>query len=153
MIAEGRHPSLEQLAAFDSGQLRAAEWEEVERHVAACASCCGELEALPEDHFASLLRASAGKATVPPFGAAMPTPHGPAVSSVDTLPRLAKAAAPEVPAELAGHPRYRILEPLGAGGMGTVFKAQHRLMERVVAVKIIRKDLIRASAYCDGLRR
>src|SRR5204863_7806073 len=56
-------------------------------------------------------------------------------------PRRAKAI-PEIPPELAAHPRYRILEVLGAGGMGTVFKAVHRLMERVVALKIIRKDLM-----------
>jgi WD40 repeat protein len=46
-----------------------------------------------------------------------------------------------VPAELADHPRYHILEPIAAGGVGAVFKARHRLMDRVVALKIIRKDL------------
>src|SRR5260370_22324734 len=137
----GLHQSVQQLAAFDSGQLRAAEWEEIERHVAQCATCCEELEALPEDKFASLLRASAGKSTVPPSCESRQTPPGAAVSSVDTLPPRRKAV-PEVPAELAAHPRYRILEFLGAGGMGAVFKAEHRLMERVVALKIIRKDLM-----------
>src|SRR5438046_1858416 len=55
----------------------------------------------------------------------------------------AKAAAvAEVPAALADHPRYRVLAPLGAGGMGAVFKAEHRLMERQVALKVIREDLL-----------
>ncbi|HLJ93736.1 MAG TPA: protein kinase [Gemmataceae bacterium] len=136
------HPSREQLSAFDSGQLHDAEWEEVERHVAHCATCCGDLEALPEDAFALLLRSSASKPTVPPFCESKQTPPGYAVSSADTLPRRLKAAVSDVPPELAAHPRYRILEFLGAGGMGTVFKAEHRLMERVVALKIIRKDLM-----------
>src|ERR1051326_653367 len=35
---------------------------------------------------------------------------------------------------------YRLLSPLGAGGMGEVFKARHQLMNRTVAVKLIRKD-------------
>lgn len=35
---------------------------------------------------------------------------------------------------------YRILEPIGAGGMGQVFKARHPLMNRVVAVKVIRPE-------------
>ncbi|HMP61069.1 MAG TPA: serine/threonine-protein kinase, partial [Gemmatales bacterium] len=37
---------------------------------------------------------------------------------------------------------YRILEPIGAGGMGQVFKARHPLMNRVVAVKLIRPERI-----------
>jgi serine/threonine protein kinase len=136
------HPSLERLSAFDSGRLRDAEWDEIERHVAHCATCCSELEALPEDNFAALLRASAGKSTAPPSCESKQTPAGSAVNSADTLPRRAKATAPDIPPELATHPRYRILELLGSGGMGTVFKAEHRLMERVVALKIIRKDLM-----------
>jgi serine/threonine protein kinase len=35
---------------------------------------------------------------------------------------------------------YVLLECLGEGGMGQVFKARHQLMERVVAVKLIRKE-------------
>lgn len=34
---------------------------------------------------------------------------------------------------------YLLLEPLGKGGMGQVFKARHQLMKRVVALKIIRQ--------------
>src|SRR5690349_12833211 len=35
---------------------------------------------------------------------------------------------------------YVLLDRLGAGGMGEVFKARHRLMDRVVALKVIRAD-------------
>src|SRR5262245_43633153 len=36
--------------------------------------------------------------------------------------------------------QYILLERLGEGGMGQVFKARHRLMKRVVALKIIHPD-------------
>src|SRR5262249_44177935 len=36
-----------------------------------------------------------------------------------------------------GVDRYVLLERLGEGSMGRVFKAQHRLMGRVVALKLI----------------
>lgn len=36
---------------------------------------------------------------------------------------------------------YLILEPIGSGGMGTVYKAIHQRMKRVVALKVIRTDL------------
>jgi serine/threonine-protein kinase len=42
---------------------------------------------------------------------------------------------------------YVLLDLLGEGGMGQVFKARHRVMHRIVALKVIRKDrLINESA-------
>jgi serine/threonine protein kinase len=32
---------------------------------------------------------------------------------------------------------YLVLDKIGAGGMGQVFKAQHRRMERIVAIKVL----------------
>jgi serine/threonine protein kinase len=37
---------------------------------------------------------------------------------------------------------YLLLEVLGEGGMGKVFKALHRLMKRLVALKLIRQELL-----------
>jgi pSer/pThr/pTyr-binding forkhead associated (FHA) protein len=40
---------------------------------------------------------------------------------------------------------YVLLARLGRGGMGHVFKAGHRLMDRLVALKVLRKDLLASS--------
>ncbi len=42
--------------------------------------------------------------------------------------------------------QYVLLERLGEGGMGQVFKAQHRHMGRVVALKLIRKEKLQSDA-------
>jgi serine/threonine protein kinase len=47
----------------------------------------------------------------------------------------------EVPRQLAEHPRYRSVKQLGAGGMGVVCLAEHRLMERTVALKVVNPRL------------
>ncbi len=49
---------------------------------------------------------------------------------------------PDLPPELANHPRFRVVRELGRGGMGVVYQAEHRMMERRVALKVIRRALL-----------
>jgi serine/threonine-protein kinase len=46
--------------------------------------------------------------------------------------------------------RYILLERIGEGGMGQVFKARHLVMDRLVALKIIRPDLLH---HASAVRR
>lgn len=56
-------------------------------------------------------------------------------------------------AELRDHPRYRVTKVLGRGGMGTVYKAAHRLLDRPVVIKVIRSELLDNAAIVKRFER
>jgi serine/threonine protein kinase len=49
--------------------------------------------------------------------------------------------------------RYRILEPLGRGGMALVYRAYHAQLDRYVAIKLLRFDLADEAAFLTRFRR
>jgi len=116
------HPDRDQLARFAAGQLEDADGARIEQHLAACEACRQAMASLPPDSLSERLRHAYQSGQREGFGAGLDL----------SLP----------PTELAAHPRYQIEGLLGAGGMGVVYQAQHRLMQRTVALKVIRRHLL-----------
>ena len=48
---------------------------------------------------------------------------------------------------------YRLVQKIGRGAMGTVYKAIHKGLHRVVAIKILRRDLAADKTQIERLRR
>jgi len=44
---------------------------------------------------------------------------------------------------------YRLVERLGAGGMGEVWRAEHQLLARKAAIKLVRKDVVRDRQHAE----
>jgi WD40 repeat protein/serine/threonine protein kinase len=124
------HPTAEQLRAFADGRLEPADFAAVEAHVSGCAVCCQFLESAPADSFLGRVRAVEQAAF-------MTTTDGSAPTLTDPRP---------VPPELTDHPKYRVLALVGQGGMGAVYRAEHRRMDRTVALKVINPALLRNPA-------
>lgn len=126
------HPSHEILAAFGSGRLADAESSSVQLHLETCLECRTVVEKADDDSLVELLR------TGPPVSAS---------AGWDA------ARFTEVQAALDDHPRYELMELLGAGGMGAVFKARHKLMDRLVALKVLRPDFMAQQDAVERFRR
>src|SRR5262245_57153489 len=132
------HPALERLAAFRVGNVTPEELSEIEGHLADCPGCCRSLKSLSDDSLVDLVRHSCA---------------GNTLSGGDTPSGAAGRPPDAVPPALLAHPRYRVLGLLGAGGMGAVYKAEHLVMERPVALKVINRGLVDRPGVVERFRR
>lgn len=128
-------PPPDQLHAFSSGTLPSADSEAVFAHLQDCPQCQSELETISdrEDSLIASLREgeNAGDWQHEP-GCQRAVAESLAVWAAATAGGTLTADA--LPLSIG---EYEILRPLGRGGMGQVFLAQHTKLGRRVAVKVL----------------
>ena len=49
--------------------------------------------------------------------------------------------------------KYQLIESIGGGGMGEIFKAEHALMHRTVAIKILHKEITGSAEMIERFKR
>jgi serine/threonine protein kinase len=132
------HPTPEELAAFGLGKLDETAATAVARHLEACDTCSRAVKGVPPDSFVGLVRAAKNPVTRSPYPP-VPAPEAASLSASRQRPSAARVPL-ALPPELAE--RYYIREELGHGGMGVVYLAEQRKMERLVAIKVLNKSLL-----------
>ncbi|MFH1924545.1 MAG: serine/threonine-protein kinase, partial [Planctomycetota bacterium] len=152
-----RCPSRKTISAYMLATLTEAEAESVGAHLRRCSRCqaaADELESaedtfvvslrepVPDDHLdePECQKALRGAEAVPWKRRAIPE------RSQDS----SREAAADMPERLGP---FRLLEQIGQGGMGRVYKAWHRTMERTVAVKVLPAKAMQSEQAVERFHR
>ncbi|HEV3339397.1 MAG TPA: protein kinase, partial [Pirellulales bacterium] len=162
-------PPESMLSDFGLGKLDLASAETVSQHLETCADCRHRVAGISGDSFVGRLRQAGGGAQ--PSGrrertyvpgeslanAANSTdgsslredgPPGPSRTEdgrgrPSHIPDgLGSPSSVSAPPELTNHPDYELIKEVGQGGMGTVYLAKNREMDRPEVLKVVSKALL-----------
>jgi serine/threonine protein kinase len=138
---QATHPSADTLQAFGLGKLTDSLLvDTVLRHVESCPECREKGTAICGDSFVQGLRRARENSDAP-----IPTRQLSDIGQVMKSADYALTTQPEVldlPPELRDHPQYEIQGELGRGGMGVVYLAKNKLMERLEVLKVVNKSML-----------
>jgi serine/threonine protein kinase len=137
-VDASRCPSAEELERFLGDEFSDADRTTIEAHVETCASCQERLERLVTPtapvYRSPVVAVNGTLAQEPDEAFLQRLRELPPGSPASTRPDVNAHPEDRVPSQLGP---YDILGRLGRGGMGTVYKARHRELDKVVAVKVL----------------
>ncbi len=149
-------PSRADLIDFHSGKLSEASSESLGEHIDKCESCRSLLKAFDagDDKLEVALR------SISRIG---PRADASGLQRAESLVKAIGHDLSAVSSRLEGRPRlaldipesigpYQIVEKIGKGGMGTVYKALHSQLEKVVAIKILPSHEFQDSTLVERFR-
>jgi serine/threonine protein kinase len=144
------HPTDQTLLSYGLGKLDDSQAEAVDEHLRTCPDCRRRARA-------TLSAASPGhsRATQAPPGSTADHPrHGGTLSNPDPVnPTASDFLALTLPEGLADHPDYEIVRELGRGGMGVVYLARNRLMDRDEVLKVMGRHIMELPGLLDRFLR
>jgi WD40 repeat protein len=145
------HPDPAELERFSRGEISQEQRAALESHLAVCSECQARVDAVADDSLVALLRRAHAR-----LGSRPGTSTSETLSLIATplaASQVGTTCVDSCPDGLADHPRYRVLRLIGRGGMGAVYEATHRLMNRSVALKVINPAFTSNPVAVERFRR
>jgi serine/threonine protein kinase len=144
---------------FSRGKLNDAAAETVSAHLETCIDCRAAADRVVADSFIQRLRAAHGQ-----ISAAAPlSSQADSVSRANSATVTLKSSAPQVspskpaelsvPPELVDHPDYEVVKELGRGGMGVVYLARNRAMDRLEVLKVVSRAFLEKADARERFQR